>query len=522
MSNVIRIAAHYKALAEKLQGKVDDQRRVLLKVKDELVEGKELKKHASPISKKIAFWGLTDTSRQKPVMEAEITKLRQAVSQLRAQLSSAQLSSLDYDVPPYPQLSETEIPHHQQHSSPTATVTGIDDQHKRKANSMIDDPASRARDFRREMNKRQTMPPPALPQRMEQQPPDTTGGEQYHEQRHVLDQEHVDMRSEGYNNQFQQLGYSPQQQRPYRDQPVFRGAPTGQFAYQGNNEHQFIDLTGSPGPSVSPSNPRYGFIQQQQQQHNSSQLRSGYGNQINIPFRSPLKTPTTRPINSLPVRGPGGRYFLPSNRPSPGTGTGYGNIPPSLQAGRNSFCPPVSRAEHLSPLTRQGGDTGYINERGGQLQPNIPNKGGGSVVSPFFTDPPSPPKNLGLFAIGDGVRRPASVAGFAGKQGGLSRSYGRGLGDGGFFSRQDDVVRGVAVPHWNTSISASGGRGVRSFAGNSGVIRPGTVGGFGGSRGGDIFGPQRGGRDGIFGGGVGASEGGSMDRPGLRRSVRRD
>lgn len=48
MSNVIRIAAHYKALAEKLQGKVDDQRRVLLKVKDELVEGKELKKHAIP------------------------------------------------------------------------------------------------------------------------------------------------------------------------------------------------------------------------------------------------------------------------------------------------------------------------------------------------------------------------------------------------------------------------------------------------------------------------------------------
>lgn len=57
MSNAIRIAAHYKALAEKLQGKVDDQRRVLLKVKDELVEGKELKKHAIPISRKVAFLG---------------------------------------------------------------------------------------------------------------------------------------------------------------------------------------------------------------------------------------------------------------------------------------------------------------------------------------------------------------------------------------------------------------------------------------------------------------------------------
>lgn len=56
MSNAIRIAAHYKALAEKLQGKVDDQRRVLLKVKDELVEGKELKRHAIPIPRKVAFF----------------------------------------------------------------------------------------------------------------------------------------------------------------------------------------------------------------------------------------------------------------------------------------------------------------------------------------------------------------------------------------------------------------------------------------------------------------------------------
>lgn len=57
MTNAIRIASHYKALAEKLQGKVDDQRRVLLKVKDELVEGKDLKKHAFPISRKVVFWG---------------------------------------------------------------------------------------------------------------------------------------------------------------------------------------------------------------------------------------------------------------------------------------------------------------------------------------------------------------------------------------------------------------------------------------------------------------------------------
>lgn len=55
MNNAIRIASHYKALAEKLQGKVDDQRRVLLKVKDELVEGKELKKHESLISGRLYF-----------------------------------------------------------------------------------------------------------------------------------------------------------------------------------------------------------------------------------------------------------------------------------------------------------------------------------------------------------------------------------------------------------------------------------------------------------------------------------
>lgn len=45
MSNAVRIASHYKLLAEKLQSKLDDQRRVLLKVKDELIEGKELKKY---------------------------------------------------------------------------------------------------------------------------------------------------------------------------------------------------------------------------------------------------------------------------------------------------------------------------------------------------------------------------------------------------------------------------------------------------------------------------------------------
>lgn len=474
------------------------------------------------------FWGdLTDTSRQNPIMKAEITKLRQVVSQLRAQLSSAQLSSLDldYDVPLCPQLSEAE-PLNQQHSSPTGARAGIDDQHKRKADDMVDDPASRAREFRREMNKRQAMPPPVLPQRMKQQCSDTTGGERYYEQKHDLNQEkHVDTRSGEYSNQFQQLGYSPQQRQPCEDQPILRGAPTGQFAYQGNQEYQFIDLTGSAGSSVSPSNPRTGFTQQGQR-CNSGQSRSGYGNNINIPFRSPLRTPAPRPINSLPVQGLGGEYFSPPNRPLLGTGAEYGNIPPSLQASGNNFRPPVPRAEHLSPLTRQGGNTGYPYERGGQLQPGIPSKGGSSAVSPFFTDPPTPPKNLGLSAICGGIRRPASVAGFAGQQGGLSRAYTNGLGDGGFFSRQDDVARGVAVtmevPHWNTPMSTVGARGVGSSAGNTGAIRPGTVGGFSGSRGGDIFGPQRGDRGGIFGGGFNASGGGVVDRPGLRRSVRRD
>lgn len=454
-------------------------------------------------------------------MEAEITKLRQVVSQLRAQLSSAQLS-LDYDVPLCPQLPGTGTLN-QQHSPPTGTRAGVDDQHKRKADNMVDDPASRAREFRREMNKRQTMPPPVLPQRMKQQCSDTAGGERYHEQRHGLDQEqHIDTRSGEYSNQFQQLGYSPQQRQSYEDQPIPRGVPTGHFAYQGNQEHQFIDLTGSAGSSVSPLNSRSGFTQQKQQ-CNSGQSRSGYGNNINIPFRSPLRTPVPRPINSLPARGLGGEYFSPPNRPLLGTGTEYGNIPSPLQAGGNNFHPPVPRAQHLSPLTRQGGNTGYPYERGGQPQPGIPSTGGSSVVSPFFTDPPTSPKNLRLSAICGGIRRPASVAGFAGQQGNLSHGYTNGLGDGGFFSRQDNVARGVAVttevPRWNTPMSAVG---VGSFAGNTGAIRPGTVGGFSGSRGGDIFGPQRGDRNGIFGGGFSASGSGVVDRPGLRRSVRRD
>ncbi|RPB01109.1 hypothetical protein L873DRAFT_1677900 [Choiromyces venosus 120613-1] len=42
-NNLIRIAKHYKKLSETLTTKVEDQRRVLLKVKDELIRGKELK-----------------------------------------------------------------------------------------------------------------------------------------------------------------------------------------------------------------------------------------------------------------------------------------------------------------------------------------------------------------------------------------------------------------------------------------------------------------------------------------------
>lgn len=474
------------------------------------------------------FWELTDMGRQKPIMETEITKLRQEVFQLRAQLSSAQLSSLDYDGPSFPQrqhrLSAETL--HQQKSSPITTVTATDD-HKRKAENTVDDPSSRAREFRREMNKRQAMPPPALPQRIEQQHPDTTEGERYYEQRHDLNRaRNVDTRPGGYSNQFQQLDYSPQQQQIYEDQQVFRETPNGQPAYQGNQEHQFIDLTSSVGSSVSPSNPR-GRFTQQQQQHDTSQSRSGFVNNINIPFRSPIRTPTTRPINSPLVRGLGDEYFSSPNRPPPRTGTGYGNLPSPLRAGGNIFHPQVSLAEHMPLLTRQGGNINYPYERGGQLQSTIPNKGGGSVVSPFFSDPPTPPKNTRLSAIDGGIRRPASVAGFTGRYGGLSRSHGGGLGNGGFFGRQDDVAKGIAVttevPNWNTPISAVGRGG--SFVGDGGGNRPGTVGGFGGSRG-DMFGPQRGGRSelgGIFGSGVGgAAGGGVVDRPGLRRSVRRD
>lgn len=476
--------------------------------------------------------GTDRMSRQKPIMETEITKLRQEVSQLRAQLSSAQLSSLDSDEPPFPQQhrrSPTETLH-QQNFSPNTIITGIDNQHKRKADNTVDDPASRAREFRREMNKRQAMPPPALPQRIGQQRPNTMGGERYYEQGQDINQpQHIDTHPGGYSNQFQQSGYSPQQQRIYEGQPVSREAPTGQLAYQGNQEYQFIDLTGSAGSSMSPSNAQGGLTQQQQ--HNVSQSRSGFVNNINIPFKSPLRAPTPRPVNSHLVRGSGDGYFSPPNRSPSGTGAGYGNLPSPLRAGGNNFHPPVSRAEHLSPLTRQGGNMGYPYERrGGQPQPTIPNKGGGSVVSPFFTDPPTPPKNPGLPAIGGGIRRPASVAGFAGQQGGFSRSYESGLRNEGFFSRQGDVTRGITVttevPNWNTPISAAGGRGVGPFSGGGGGIRPGTMEGFGEGRRGDMFEPQGGGRGvlgRIFGGGIGgAAVDGVADRPGLRRSVRRD
>lgn len=462
-------------------------------------------------------------------METEIASLREEVSNLRAQLSSAQLSSLDDDGIQLAQRqyrSSTETL--QQNSiSPVTTVAEVDNQHKRKAD---DDPAFRAREFRNEINKRQAMPPPALPQSaqgMEQQHPDNRRG-QYNEQRQDQDQgQRVGIYSEGYSNQSQQLGYPPQRQQIYNNQPVPRDASNrdgGQLAYRSPGqqslpneyERHFIDLTEPGGFSTnSPQlNPQDRFVQQQKG-GGGNQSRAGYVNNINTPFRSPLGAQIQRPASTLPVRGTRDGYFTPPNQQSPRIGTGYGKTIPQ-------------------PL--QGGNPRYLYERGAQSRPTIPaipgvtNIGDSSVVSPFFTDPPAPMKNLGLSAVGNGIRRPASVASFAGQQGSLSRLYGGGLGDNGFFSRRDNETGGFPVPteapDWGTPWLAAGGRGVGTFMRGGGGIKAGVAGGFGGSGRGNIFSPQRGSaRD--FGSAFrtsisGAVGDGVTDRPGLRRSVRRD
>lgn len=45
--NAVRAANHFKRLAEKLSGKLENQKSVLLKVRDELLEARELKKYVT-------------------------------------------------------------------------------------------------------------------------------------------------------------------------------------------------------------------------------------------------------------------------------------------------------------------------------------------------------------------------------------------------------------------------------------------------------------------------------------------
>lgn len=470
-------------------------------------------------------------------MEAEITNLRQEVSQLRAQLSSAQLSSLDYDnsLPVQKQYNSEAGTICQSLLSPPTTTVSDNSNHKRKANDISGDPDFRAREFRNEMNKRQAMPPPPLPpsaQRVAQQYSDNRQEEQYSGKGQ---EQHQEQRVE-YSNQFQQLGHSPRKE-VYRDQ----SSPRGNQSLRGNGhleststqqhfpvgyEGQFIDLTGSVGTSMRPQplqTPQGGFINQQKQDGN--QLRKDYANNISIPFQSP--------INPIPSQGTGGSNFTFPDHQSSKAGTEYGDrISPSMQGNRSTFNSLEGRVGNFLPLARQGENAGYLYDRGGQsVAPRTPRTseiGIRSVVSPFFTEPLTKLGGPGLqpSAAGNGIRRPASVASFAGQRGNLSRSYGASLEDSGLFSRQDDSldgrVRGIGateVPNWSTPRFGKTGM----FSGG-GEIRPGTVQGFGKSEGGNMF--NRGIRSGLGGASRNSiySTSGSriLERPGLRRSVRRD
>lgn len=464
-------------------------------------------------------------SRNKPVMEEEIARLREEVSQLRSQLSSAQLSSLDYDIPgtAQQQQHQSEIRATRQGSASPFTIAQ-DNQNflKRKADDLGGDPAFRAREFRNEMNKRQAqvqaMPPPPVPQRAIQQYQDNTQEAQYVEPRQGQSEE----QQSKYSYQFQQLGYSPraQQQRVYEDQPLFRSNTSPQLNLQRHNlsererfptDHgrHFIDLTESSelmGPQQSE------FTNKQQSR---DKLQNDYVGNINTPFQSPLKISTPRPINTLPIRGSRDRYFTSPINPPPQSAIGHGNknnISPLLQNKTAAFHSPRNRDDNFPSLIRKGESATYPYERGGQSAipgtPNTTNKGGGSVVSPFFVKPRT--SNIARNreqTTGNLTRRPASVSSFIRQQqGNLNRSYGAGLGETGFFSRQDDSwsrgVNTVEAPNWGTSRP---GAKVGSF--QDGGIRPGTEQGPG-TVGENIFNSQR---------GVGIA-----DRPGLRRTVRRD
>ncbi|PWW78672.1 hypothetical protein C7212DRAFT_361678 [Tuber magnatum] len=519
-NNLIRIAKHYKTLSETLKTKVEDQRRVLLKVKDELIRGKELKG-------------------RNAILERELANARQELAAFRARVPSAGSN----DLPRAAQLNPSS-PQTLSHESSSRIPAEDGRPEKRKASDQgDDDPNIRARHFRDELNKRQNMPPPMLLSFVQRREQEFEGGGG---QVHTMDRRNEDLQGGqtsvgtrsivGDAGDFQRPRFVPRREQGYQSlsYPGYPNTSGGQQAPLFRDGSQNEDQTLRPelisgGGFICPG--------EGQQTRDWGRSAMGYITSANRPFKPHFRQQEPPLINDS-TRSQGKSYYGSlSNRRSPEAS--YGRSPPLQMRERDDLAMhmPIRGVNPSQNLPEQGGSPGY---QYGQTRGAIPSSAisgvgglGGANTGGSFNDPSS------SRTLGNQIRRPASVADFTYR----APSHG-----GGPFSRRDESASlankfgrsGTETPGWrsSTAIGSSYARdtsvGVQ-FGGN-GNVGIGVVAGripartgMGAQGGAGLFGAQhhqqqqhhqqRGRLGDPSGDSIGDRDG---ERPGLRRSVRRN
>ncbi|KAG0136516.1 hypothetical protein HOY82DRAFT_624915 [Tuber indicum] len=515
-NNLIRIAKHYKALSETLKTKVEDQRRVLLKVKDELIRGKELKG-------------------RNAILERELENARQELAEFRASVPLAGSNDLPQGV----QMNRSS-PQTLSHESSSRIPADDGRPEKRKASDQgDDDPSIRARHFRDELNKRQNMPPPMLPSFVQRKEQEFEGGGQVQttDRRNGDPQRgktSISARSIVSDTEdFQRPWFGPRREREYQDLP-YPGHPNTSGGHQvplfgdaSHNEDQPLrsGLISDGGGFTRPVEP--------QQMQDSRQSAMGYISSANRPFRPHFRQQYP-PFIGDSARSQGNDYYGSSPE------TSYRGGPPLQMQERDNFAMPMP-IRGVNPsrrLSEQGGSPGY---QYGQFKGVFASGAASDVdrlgvanTSGSFNDPVS------SRTLGNQIRRPASVADFM---------YRAPPHTGGPFSRRDESASSLAskfgrsgteTPSWRSSTavgsSYAGDTSVGVQFGGNGNVGIGAVAGrmpartgTGGQGGASLFGaqhhqqqqyPQQRGRLGDpLGDSIRDRDG---ERSGLRRGVRRN
>jgi len=289
--------------------------------------------------------------RENPILQAEVAKLRQENDQLRAQLNRSP-GQQQMNSQPSVQSAQPPKPPDLSISSPS---TAQDNPLKRKANTAHDE-NSRVREFRRELNGRHAMPPPAIP--ISYSSSNISRNRQSPMLQHGKQAEQFISRDK-YGNYQNTL----EQDMDFQQNQFFQGPNDRGFSHlqsqNFSNSHQ--------GYQNPPQTPRQPFVPQDASQSFNP----------NPPFRTPLplqRTYATDPSQqdnqvsylSPPTSRTGFQYHM-NNRSSPAAPQSRLSLAPQTSSGY-----PYS-ASVANPRGREGSTT-YT---------------GGSGASPFFSRPTS-------------------------------------------------------------------------------------------------------------------------------------